>query len=219
MKEMLLQIHLRVLSCLFVALSAMVVLSGCDLFSTRTPEPPDTGSQFIWTPASTPHLLLENFKGSLQEVDGTNHSKCFISDNDSTSTGEKLIYHFVPRSGLDASSQSIFDGWSPTSEKNYIVKLRSLLVTDPKLSVIISNEKIEQNDVHSAKVDFDYTVLIPVEGSSTIPSSISGSAQFQCELITTEQGTKEWRVVWMYDYVASGSSSKTFSDLKVLMTL
>lgn len=219
MKEMLLQTHLRVLLCSLVALSVMGMLSGCDLFSTRTPDPPDTGSQFIWTPASTPHLLLENFKGSLQEVDGTNHGKCFISDNDSTSTGEKLMYHFVPRPGLDASSQSIFDGWSPTSEKNYIVKLRSLLVKDPKMSVIITNEKIEQNDVHSAKVDFDYTILIPVEGTSTIPTSVSGSAQFQTELITTEQGTKEWRVVWMYDYLASGSSLKSFSDLKVLMSL
>jgi hypothetical protein len=217
MKEIGLRISPLVSLCLLVTLSVM--LTGCDLFSTREPESPDMGSQFIWTPASTPHLLLENFKGSLEQVDGTNHSKCFISDNDSTTTGEKLYYHFVPRSGLDASRQALFDSWNPTSEKNYLVKLRTLIVKDPKLSVVISNEKIEQNDVHSAKVDFNYTVLIPVEGTSTVPSSVTGAAQYQAELVTTEQGTKEWRIVWMYDYVASGSSSKTITDLKAEMTL
>lgn len=211
-------IHPRVLSCLLAA-SSVLALGGCDIFSTRTPEPPETGSSFIWIPALTPHQLLENFSGSLKEVDGTNHSKCFIAETDSASTGETFIYHFVPRAGLDPSSQSIFDGWSAASEKDYIVKLRSILVADPKLSVLISNEKIEQNDVHSAKVEFDYTVLLPIEGTSTIPSTVSGSGQFECELITTVQGTKEWRVVWMYDYLTSGSTTKTFSDLKVLMSL
>jgi hypothetical protein len=62
-------------------------------------------------------------------------------------------------------------------------------------------------------------VLIPVEGTSTVPSSVTGAAQYQAELVTTEQGTKEWRIVWMYDYVASGSSSKTITDLKAEMTL
>lgn len=194
-------------------------LSSCDLFSTRTPDSPDIGNTFIWTPASTPPLLLANFKGTLEVLDATNHIKCFIGVKDSSTTGVNFIYHFAPRAGLDPSSLSIFDGWSVSSEQSYLTRLRSSLVNNPKLTVIISNEKYEQGDIHSARITFDYTILIPTQGSSSIPATITGSSIFETELVTTEQATKEWRVVQWSDYISSNPDMKTFSDLKVVMSL
>jgi hypothetical protein len=197
----------------------LIGLTSCDLFSTRTPSAPDMGGTYIWITASTPSQLLKNFKGTLEELDAANHEKCFISDKDSTTGSSKLVYQFIPRPGLDAASQSIFADWSTVSERLFIAKLQSQLVKNPKATVIISNETIDQSDVHSAQVSFTYTILLPVEPSSTIPPSISGTAVTEVELITTEQSGKEWRFVKFSDFPLTGSSDKCLTDLKVQMNL
>lgn len=200
----------------FLVLSACI--SSCDLFSTRTPASPDLGSTFIWTPAETPNTLLSNFKATIEVLDATNYTKCFVSAKDSSVTGEKLTYSFTYRSGLDATSRSLFDLWNIQSEQNFMTKLRSPLVSSPRLTVTFSNTSTDQSNSNSARIKSDYLILLPVQSNSSFPASISGSLILEVVLVTTEQATKEWRIVTWQDFAPPSGNSKTFTDLKVLLS-
>ncbi|MBS1903612.1 MAG: hypothetical protein JSS75_07920 [Bacteroidetes bacterium] len=199
-----------------VAMIVALAFAGCDLFTTRTPESPDLGSTFVWTPAATPNTLVEDFSGSLQAVDAANYSRCFVSAQDTAVSGA-VQYSFSPRAGLDQASRSLFDAWTVQSEQSFLTKLRASLVSNPRLSVTLSNEQIDQTSSTQARIAVDYSVLLPTQTNSTLPSSIAGSLIFQAQLVTTEQGTKEWRIVSWSDF-AGTTSAKTFTDLKVQLS-
>jgi hypothetical protein len=201
--------------CLPVFFFLAITLSSCDLFTTRTPDAPDLGSTFIWTPASTYNDLLNNFQGTMQVLDATNYTKCFFSPKDTALSGDKFTYSFTPRSGLDASSRSIFDLWNIESEQNFMTKLRNSLVANPRLSVVFTNVQPFLN-TNTATVNANYSVTLPVNSSSSVPDSVSGSMILQLAYVTTEQGTKEWRIVGWSDFAPSSGSGKTFTDLKLL---
>jgi hypothetical protein len=191
-----------------------LVVSSCDLFSTRTPSAPDLGSTFIWTPAATPNYLLENFKGTIVVLDATNYTKCFISPKDSSVTGDKPVFTFTPRPGLDAGTRIVFENWNIQSEQNFMTNLKSSLVANPKLTVTFSNTNINQLNSNSADITSDYLVLLPVQSNSSTPSSVSGSMILHVVLVTTEEATKEWRIASWSDFAQSSGNSKTFTDLK-----
>ncbi|MDP3582568.1 MAG: hypothetical protein Q8S39_11595, partial [Ignavibacteria bacterium] len=44
----------------------LVILTSCDMFSTREPELPTTSSS-TQVPATTPDILFSNFKSSIEE--------------------------------------------------------------------------------------------------------------------------------------------------------
>ena len=206
-------VHMPIPLYAFVVILALI-LNSCDLFSTRTPASPDLGSTFIWTTASTPNYLLDNFNGTIAVLDATNYTKCFISPKDSSVTGNKLVFSFTPRPGLDASTLSKFFLWNIQSEQNFMTKLKSSLVTNPKLTVKFNNQNINQLNSNSADITLDYLVLLPVQSNSSTPPSISGSMILHVVLVTTEEATKEWRIVDWSDFAQPSGNSKTFTDLK-----
>lgn len=198
-----------VLSILLLSVS----LASCDLFTTRTPDAPDVGSTFFWTAAGTPNTLLENFKGALQVADASNYAKCFISSHDTATI--PTVYTFTPRPGLDASSKVVFEGWTTQSEQNFLTKLRSSLVNNPRLEITISNLQINQSNATVATLQANYVILFPLPSNSTLPESISGSLIFDMRFVTIEGGTQEWRIISWTDDVQASNPQKTFTDLKV----
>lgn len=208
----------RRIGILYACSLFIITFSSCDLFSTRTPAAPDLGSTFIWTPAATPNYLLDDFKGALAVLDATNYTKCFISAKDSSVTGENLVFSFTPRSGIDAAKRVIFDSWTTQSEQNFLTKLRASLTANPRLTVTLSNIQINQTNSNSATMNADYLILMPTQSNSSIPASINGSLTFQVVLVTTEQATKEWRIVNWTDFALSQGKLDTFTDLKVQLS-
>jgi len=195
----------------------LVPLASCDVFSTRDPEPPDLGSQFIWTPASTPELLLENFKGTIENLDASDYVRCFVSEQDSSETAGHLVYSFVPRSGLDAGGQSIFQVWTASSEQSFMTKLRTSLIKNPRATVTFTKPAIDQS-INSATISVDYSILLPVESGSSLPASVVGSLHFQLEAVTTEQATREWRIITWTDFAPQSGGTSTFTDLKLQLS-
>ena len=204
-----------VLRNVIMILCGCLALASCDLFSTRTPETPDLGTTFIWTPAATPSTLFDNFTGTIAAVDASNYARCFISIQDTVTTGAApATYSFIPRAGLDQSSRSIFDTWTVQSEQNFLTKLRASLVSNPKVTITITNKSIDQSNATTARISADYLILLPLPSNSTLPGSIAGSLIFQLVLVTTPEGTKEWRIASWTDF-ASATGTKSISDLKI----
>lgn len=201
----------------FSILLLLLSLASCDIFSTRDPEPPDLGSQFIWTPASTPELLLENFKGTIEHLDASDYVKCFVSEHDSSETAGQLIYAFIPRSGLDAGGQSIFQVWTASSEQSFMTKLRTSLIKNPRATVTFDKIAIDQS-INTASISADYTILLPVEAGSPLPAAVTGSFHFQLEAVTTEQANREWRIITWTDFPPQSGGTSTFTDLKLQLT-
>ncbi|MFI5262908.1 MAG: hypothetical protein ACHQM6_00175, partial [Candidatus Kapaibacterium sp.] len=164
--------------------------------------------------ASTPDYLLKNFSGTIVLLDATNYTKCFISPKDSSVTGDKPVFSFIPRPGLDAGTRIIFDNWNIQSEQNFMTKLKSSLVANPKATVNFNNPNINQVNSNSADITSDYLVQLPVQSNSTTPPSINGSMILHIVLVTTEEATKEWRIVSWSDFAQTSGNSKTFTDLK-----
>lgn len=209
--------YVRRIACI-VIMPGILIYSGCDLFTTRTPAAPDLGATFIWTPASTPSILLDNLKGTLEVLDASNYAKCFFGTADTAVDGDKIPYTFSPRPGLDAASQSIFLQWSIQSEQNFLTKLKSSLVASPRLTVTYSNTTIDQPNSNVATIASDYILLLPAPANSSIPASVSGHIVLSLILVTTEQATKEWRIQNWKDDFGQGGNSKTFTDLKVQLS-
>jgi hypothetical protein len=196
----------------FAVILLSMSLAGCDLFSTRSPDPPTAGNTFIWTSATSISVLIENFKGALAVVDAANFVKTMVAPTDSLSGGGTTPYQFFPRSGVDKTQ---FNGWNVESERSALTKLGSLLPKDPRITVVLSNLQINQSNASSGTVDAHYSLLLPVDPASGIPSSVSGSLHFQVELVTTEQATKEWRIVSWTDIASTQTTEISWTDLKL----
>ena len=199
---------------LFLAAS-LLFMAGCDLFSTRTPDPPNSSNTFIWTPATTTDFLIDNFTGTLKVLDASNYMRVFISAADSTGSGVKS-YTFTP-AGSDPTTHAFFATWTVESERSWLAKLQTFLPKNSQLTVLLSNPQFQAASPSSASYSADYTISIPVPASSSnvIPSVVEGSLQMQLLLVTTEQGTKEWRIVSWTDTPPKTATTSTWTDLKL----
>jgi len=52
---------------IYILILASVLLYGCDVFKTRTPEEPDQSST-IYQPATSPSVLFSNFTTAFKEL-------------------------------------------------------------------------------------------------------------------------------------------------------
>ncbi|MDP4241332.1 MAG: hypothetical protein Q8921_01175 [Bacteroidota bacterium] len=198
-------------------MSFVIVLAGCDLFSTRTPEPPSSSNTFIWTPATTVEILMGNFTGALQAFDASNYTKVFIAATDSTGSGPKA-FAFTPIAGLDPASRTIFTNWTvegpSESEHAWLAKLAALPHSGPLAITLGAIAPVQSSN--AASLTTSYTIALP---TGVIPTdTVRGSLEMQFLLVTTEQGTKEWRIVSWTDFAPTGGTSETWTDLKLKLS-
>lgn len=192
-----------------------ISFAGC-LFSTRTPEPPSSSNTFIWTPATTPDYLLQDFTGSLQILDAPDYMRVFISSSDSGSSAK--TFTFTPAPGLDPTSRGIFTNWTVQSESAWLQKLSSLLPTSSQLTLTFLHVVTSQSSA-TASISADYSISIPSSTSSSVlPSVVTGSFQMGLAFVTTDQGTSEWRIVSWSDFLPPNGTGSTWTDLKVKLS-
>jgi hypothetical protein len=189
-----------------------ILLAGC-IFSTRTPQPPDASATFIWTPATTPDLLIQNLTGALKTLDGTDYMRVFISATESTSNSQ-AAFSFSPATDISQSERGIFSDWSVANEGTWVTNLSAQLPQNSQMVLLLTDTVIDQS-ANSASLSYKYTISLPASTPSVIPSTVQGSLQFQLAFITTDAGTKEWRIVSWSDFVPQSGSGPTWSDLKV----
>ncbi len=189
-----------------------IFLAGC-IFSTRTPEPPSASATFIWVPATTPNLLIQNFIGAIKILDASDYQRVFISTTESTGNSVQN-FSFTPAADINQSSRGIFADWNAQSEGTWVTNLAAQLPVNSQISVLLTDTVIDQS-ANSASLSYDYVISMPASAPSVIPGVVQGSIQFQLAFITTDEGTKEWRIVSWSDFVPQSGKGPTWSDLKV----
>ncbi|HEY3876733.1 MAG TPA: hypothetical protein VGM92_14775 [Candidatus Kapabacteria bacterium] len=196
---------------------SLLFFAGC-IFSTRTPEPPTTSSSFLWTPATTPDYLLQNLTGALKALDASDYMRVFISSSDSTGSGTKT-FTFNPSPDLDATSKALFNGWTVQSEGAWVTELSTLLPANTQLTILLSNENIDETSGTTASITASYAISLPTSASTgVIPGEVQGSFEMDLVYVTTQEGTKEWRIVSWNDFVPQSGAGPTWSDLKVKLS-
>lgn len=185
---------------LFITFIFMILFTSCDLLTTRSPETPKTsGSNFIT--ASTPEILFQNFKSSVEEKITENYIACFV---DSSYLRKKFI--FIPAAGT-FNQYPILNSWNLQSEKQYFNNLKANLQQGSNLSLLYERTQSTPLGGDSAIYHIDYN--LSVNSSNTeISGFYKGTAQFKIFTDSRNQWViAEWQDIKNDDFLC-------WSDLK-----
>ena len=121
------------------ALILLVLLSGCDLFSTRSPQAPveDSGT---YVQPDTPNLVIDNIRNAVAELNAQNYRRSFAAD-----------FVFEPTAAAEARDPSIWMGWGVQDEESYF----SGLVEAARLS---TGNELRLSDVETTAGETEFTV-------------------------------------------------------------
>lgn len=124
-----------------ILLTAVCINSGCTL---REVEPPSQGT-VIFRPATSPDIVLLNFRNSIIEYNIDYYIRCF------TDIPER-IFVFVPSDYFD-----VFSNWDVESERRYFQNLGKPL-TPPSLNIFVQDSTTTSD---SASYILDYDLNYP----------------------------------------------------------
>ncbi len=178
-----------------------LLLSGCGIFETRTPQAPQQGRSAFQPPAS-PDIVVQNLVSAIAERDVNNYVAC-LSD---TSLGGRM-FKFIPSATAARQYESIFQYWDKISEQYYFNNLTNQSSTSSSSALLLSSVQLVPQGPDSAYYQANYTLLWPNKVSGN-PQQVQGNLQFY--LGADRNGM--WSI---YRWVDSGiGDSLTWSDLK-----
>jgi hypothetical protein len=183
----------------YILFLLILFLVSCDLFTTRTPENPDTAAQSNIA-ATNPDSLFKNFQSSIVNGILQNYISCFVD-----TSFLKRKFKFTPSSG-SVTQYPILNGWNFDAEKQYFQNEIIKTLSGTTVGFGISNQLNTQFG-DSAIYQFDYNLAIK-SSDQNINGSYSGSAEFTVLRDTRNQ----WVIVNWSDLRKNNSPS--WSDLK-----
>lgn len=178
----------------------MLFIYGCELFTTREPEKPDTGDTgFI--PPTEPDILILNFENSIKKLNADNYIKCFYDE-----VGAHLNkYKFFPTASALAMYPSMFDDWNIESERRLINRISSQFGSET-IQIVFPNRKPILETPDSAIFAADYVLTLPQKFQSQLTDF---RGRIQLTLIAKPNGL--WYISRWFDYPGEQSDSETNS--------
>ena len=179
---------------------ASILISGCDLFTTRDAESPQKPRSDYQT-AFTPEILVSNFINSLKDKDIENY---LSSLSDSSFTDK--IFSFSPSSEALSQFPALGDNWSKKNESQYLNNLNIKIPDELPITLTLSNPS---QSVHGDSITYvaSYSLNVPLN-ETTIPSNYQGELIF--ELVRDSRFV--WSIYFWRDIKRSDSPS--WSELK-----
>ncbi|MDP8240291.1 MAG: hypothetical protein P9X24_14475 [Candidatus Hatepunaea meridiana] len=181
------------------------ILTGCDLFTTRTPEEPEEGTNIEWQFPHTPRLVAENLEVAVGRRSSVDYMKSLI-------TGNADIPEFIFEADPNTKSNNpgLFDDWDIECERSFIQSLFSPsnlpLDSLAELTIELTREPIPMGD--SAGLSAEYNLYLG-HTRDTAPRQMQGQLSFR--LRREEDGG--WYIQYWQDERIGGS--QCWSDLKV----
>ncbi|HTY38090.1 MAG TPA: hypothetical protein VMH23_13315 [Bacteroidota bacterium] len=179
-----------------------MVLAGCNIFETRTPEPPSQSSS-SYIPATDPSLVFSNMSNAFRDLSSVNYVKSFA---DSSTAGRGFSYEPTPEAKIKYGGVFLF--WTRQSEQQYFENLRSKIPSGSTASLVFQTLTVQSVQSDSAQYEATYTLTAPHTVAS-VPKVATGKAQF----FLLADRSRNW-VIWRWVDVPTTSGSFTWSDLK-----
>lgn len=164
-----------------------IISTGCDVFSTRTPEPPDSGrSGFL--PPTTASIVLTNFINSIKEKNSENFIAC-LSD---TSTSN-INFSFVPSSEALVKFPGKFNIWNKQSELRSFNSVLASIKDNNTPNLVFSKGLNEYEILTSDSAVFysNYVLHIP-HSKDNIPTNFEGTIQLTLNLYNQKWSISKW---------------------------
>lgn len=183
---------------LFISISIVIILAGCDIFETRDAEKPNQ-SRSNYETATLPEILIQNLKNSFADKDAVNYQNCFVSGFSDKE------FQFIPSSTALSVYQNLWTTWNVDDEMQYFNALKSRVPEGVPITVTLSEQPesfVSFGD--SVKYTSAYSINIPDQD----PSVYEGNAEFS--LIRDSRSV--W-VIYLWKDNAIGDSP-SWSDLK-----
>jgi hypothetical protein len=168
----------------------LLLLTGCGLFDTRTPENPITAGSNFESP-TTPTIVLRNLENALEASNAGDYRRCF-SD---TSQGLPS-FSFIPSNQGIAAAPSTFNSWGIIQEEQYIRNVFSELQDGQHCSVSFNPSNITQPIVgDSVQFTATYIASFPHTRAGA-ERDVEGSLQFT--LRKSQQN--QWYIISWRDF-------------------
>jgi len=183
-----------------LAVMALMFIGGCDLFSTRTVEPPeDPRSNF--TPPTSYDIVIQNMQFAIAEKNLQNYMQCFVDTNFSS-----IAFEF--NADVESLVQyPILNNWDIQMERLYYTNLLSLTNSAASSTLFISNEQVFTS-LDSAVYDSDYLVVFN-HTRETVPKQVKGKLRF----ILVPDDNNFWAIQEWFDF-KNNPQDTTWSVLK-----
>ncbi|MEO5931875.1 MAG: hypothetical protein ABIR47_18215 [Candidatus Kapaibacterium sp.] len=178
-------------------LAAGMMLAGCGLFETRTPQNPvNAGSSF--EPPTTPSVVLRNLESALNSANANDYRKCF------SDTARGLPpFLFIPSAQGVAAAPTTFSTWGIAQEEQYILNVFSELQKGGVCSVTFNPSDVTEVPISdSVQYSAHYAVSFP-HSRENAERSAQGLLQFTMR--QTKQN--EWYISTWRDIAQDTSTS------------
>ena len=184
-----------------VTFLSIFFISGCGIFETRQPQPPQQGrTDFL--PPTSPNIVIQNLVNSIADRNVDNYISC-LSD---TSFGGRSFL-FVPPADVYNQYRSIFLNWDKNSERAYFNNLTSQSSNSSSSALILSSANPTYRGSDSAIYNTNYTLLWPNKVPG-YPQQAQGNLQFSLGI----DRNQNWSI---YRWVDSRvGDSLTWSEMK-----
>lgn len=175
---------------------------ACNIFETRTPEPPSQSSS-TYTPATEPSLVFQNMSNAFRDLNSLNYIKSFA---DSSTAGRSFGFEPTPQAKIKYAG--VFLTWTRQSEQQYFENLRSRMTTGSVPTLVFQTLSVQSLQSDSAQYEATYT-LTAQHSIASVPKEATGKAQF----FLLADRSRNW-VIWRWIDVPTGTSSFSWSDMK-----
>ncbi len=144
--------------------------AGCDLFGTRDPEPPSSGSS-TFVPPTSPDLVITNLENAVAEKSTENFLRCLV---DTLSSSQR--YAFIPTAAAAGRYAATFAVWSLQSERAWFSAMKAFSEEDAPSSLALTGGfSIIAADSAIYEGEYDLTFR---HGVSSVSENARGTLQF-----------------------------------------
>ena len=160
--------------CVSIFLLTILIFQGCDLFSTRTPEEPEGGSDFVWRFPTNPDVVVENLEVAVGRRSSDDYMRSFI-----TPEPGGLRFRFIADPDAQANNPVLFNEWDLNSERNHVQSLfaPSSLPLDSLIQLVITPTHSTPALGDSAELSAGYDFVIG-HTLANAPRSMRGQLEF-----------------------------------------
>ena len=176
-----------------------VLLLGCDVFSTRDPEPPEAGAG-TWLQPDTPDRVIDNLSNAVGEMNSGNYLRSFAEG-----------FTFEPSQTARAREFELWQGWSRADEETYFSRLvaSASFSSGHDLQLLDKTENVLSDE----KYILDANYILTVRHSRTsedIPTEFLGRLIWEIE--KTDEGL--WYLKRWVDVELDAQNQASWSELK-----
>lgn len=182
-------------------MAALVLLAaGCDLFRTRSVEPPlNNGQGITYPPPIQPDQLFLNLKNSLTDLNSQEYLNCFFAPGDPGGS-----YQFEPDPNV--TGWPLAGPWGYQEESQTIQYLFTLMSSGERPFLTLAEQsRMNYGIDDSVKIRQIYTLVAPTQ-EPTLPQQVHGEADF----ILAKNETGFWAILrWLDLHGLNGDPSWT----------